>query len=615
MNKKGLVTVFTVAAFSVTLAALCACGETGGGTPPDDGKKTATISVSVSDSVYDGTAKAASVTVSPEDAGELTVVYKRSGTEVSECLNAGNYTVSVALVSETYEAESVEKTFTVSPKPIALSGIETTDRYADGSASVEYTGTPVLQGVIGGDDVTVSSCVLTAENADYGVSKKVNASVTLGGAAAGNYSLQATELTVNFYPVTADFKFLPVIEGGQVVGYTIAEYIGEGTETVVPDSFGGLPVSGILETCFCNNTALTKVTFSPGVAFSVAAFEGCTALNSVILSDIGFEFRPTFEDGQVVSFAAVGFGGTGASETVVIPSEVGGIPVTELGNHLFAGNSLVVSLKIPATVTKIGLALAQNATSLKKAVFEDREQSIAWGVDTFGAWTFAGSSVEEIEIGNGITEIPAVFATGASQLNSVTLGSDIAVIGSEAFKNCPSLSRIELPANLTEIKNDAFRSSGLQSIVIPARVTFIGTAVFQGCASLVTAEFVDREQTIVWGVDALGSWIFFECSSLREITVGDGITSLPAIFAPSAAVTVHLGKDVVQLGSESFPNSKSVTTLYLDSQAVLDGLDQYVYFENVTTLYLAEGLVATEYLAQNFTAGVAENGYTVYTRK
>ncbi len=608
MIKKGFITLLTAVVLGTTLTALCACGSDG-----NDGDA-AKISVTVVDSVYDGTAKEASVSVSPQDAGELTVVYKQNGTEVSECVNAGVYTVSVSLRSDTYEAQSVEKTFTISPKPITVSGITIEDKYADGSTSVDYTGTPELQGIISGDEVTITSFSLAAESANYGVHKNVNVTVVFGGSAAENYSLQESAFTVNFYPVTADFKFLPVIENEQAVAYTVAEFVGTGTEIIVPNSFGGLPVSEISENCFCGSASLTKVTFSPNVAVNVAAFEGCSALTSVILADIGFEFRPTFEDGEIVNFSAVGFGGMGAGETVAVPSSVGGAPVTELADHLFAGNGLVVSLTIPASVTKIGVALAQNATSLKNVFFEDREETIVWGADTFGSWTFVGSSVEKIEIGNGISEIPAIFATGAAQLSSVVLGSDIIVIGNEAFKNCTSLSQIALPDNLTDIRNDAFRSSGLQSITIPSKVTAVGTAVFQGCASLTEVVFEDREDTIVWAVDALGSWIFFECSALREITIGEGITSLPAIFAPSSAVTVSIGKDVAQLGSESFPNSKSVTTIYLDSQTILNALNTYVFFENVATVYLAEGLTVTEYLTQNFTAGETENGYTVYTK-
>ena len=70
MIKKGFITLLTAVVLGTTLTALCACGSDG-----NDGDA-AKISVTVVDSVYDGTAKEASVSVSPQDAGELTVVYK-----------------------------------------------------------------------------------------------------------------------------------------------------------------------------------------------------------------------------------------------------------------------------------------------------------------------------------------------------------------------------------------------------------------------------------------------------------------------------------------------------------------------------------------------------------
>ena len=619
-------------------------GDETGGDETGDELQSATITLSDLTFVYDGTSKTATATVTPQDAGTVSVEYYIGETKVTECVNAGEYTVRATLVSETHEAESVEETLTVSPKELTVGGIVATDKYADGSAAVQYTGTASLVGVVGEDEVTVSALALTADSAAYGIGKAVTAAGTLDGADAANYRLAAdTSLTVNIYPVQNGFCLLPTVEQGEATEYTVTTYRGDATAAIVPASLDGVPVTQLGDRASTDNAALTKVTVPADVDFGVAAFEGCTSLTSVILEAYGFEFRPNFAEGEIVSAAAVGYGGVGGDGgEVSVPASFGGAPVTELGAHLFAGNATVTDLTIPASVTTIGLALAQNATALETVTFEDRTQDIVWGMDTFGAWTFAGSSVQSIDLGDGLVTVPKIFATGAASLQTVTFGNAVASIGAEAFKNCISLGSVALPASLrtiegdafwgctaltmltfaegvTEIGNNAFRGcSLLASVVIPASVTNMGTAVFQDDVALTSVTFADRAQTVVFAVDALGSWMFFGCSALDTVVIGDGITALPAIFAPTAAAKVTLGKDVASLGSESFPREGTVTELTLDSAAIAQGLTAADVYDNafagVTTLRLADGVEASVYITTNFTEQSQADGYTVYSK-
>lgn len=597
-------------------------GDETGGDETGDELQSATITLSDLTFVYDGTSKTATATVTPQDAGTVSVEYYIGETKVTECVNAGEYTVRATLVSETHEAESVEETLTVSPKELTVGGIVATDKYADGNAAVQYTGTASLVGVVGEDEVTVSALALTADSAAYGIGKAVTAAGTLDGADAANYRLAAdTSLTVNIYPVQNGFCLLPAVEQGEATAYTVTSYGGDAAAAIVPASLDGVPVTQIADGAFKDNAALTKVTVPADVDFGVAAFEGCTSLTSVILEAYGFEFRPNFAEGEIVSAAAVGYGGVGGDGgEVSVPASFGGAPVTELGAHLFAGNATVTDLTIPASVTTIGLALAQNATALETVTFEDRTQDIVWGMDTFGAWTFAGSSVQSIDLGDGLVTVPKIFATGAASLQAVTFGNAVASIGAEAFKNCTSLGNVDLPASLQTIEADAFRDcTALSSVVIPASVTKMGTAVFQGDTSLTSVTFADRAQTVEFALgDLSGSWMFFGCTALDTVVIGDGITALPAIFAPTAAAKVTLGKDVASLGSESFPRAGTVTELTLDSAAIAQGLTAADVYDNafagVTTLRLADGVEASVYITTNFTEQSQADGYTVYSK-
>lgn len=367
-------------------------------------------------------------------------------------------------------------------------------------------------------------------------------------------------------------------------------------------------VTAIEGEAFRNCHALTKVTGYAALT-SIAGNAFQMDVNSFVLF-------PMVENDTIVSYLAKTFVGTTEAN---VPAYVGTTPVTNLENHLFAGNTAVTSITVPATVKVIGLALAQNASALQTVTFADRTSDIIWIYDTFGSWAFAGSSVKTIHIGKGLVTIPKIFATGAAQLSTVTIGEGNEFIGSEAFKDCTALQSIALANSLKTVEADAFRGSALTSVVIPANVTYMGTAVFQDCAALSSAEFLDRTATVTFQTGTFdGSWMFFGCNQLKTLKIGDGITALPNIFAPSAAETVYIGKDVVTVGSEWLPRGATVKTAYIESQAIANlftaanALDNA--FANVETVYLADGVTPSAYITATYPVTEVIEGYVLYKK-
>lgn len=91
----------------------------------------------------------------------------------------------------------------------------------------------------------------------------------------------------------------------------------------------------------------------------------------------------------------------------------------------------------------------------------------------FGQWKDADSrkrqSVTEIEIAEGIRNIPAYSFRDMLRLQSVELSVSLDVIGGAAFFRCRRLSSVRFPAksNLRMIGAHAFRKTGLESVSIP----------------------------------------------------------------------------------------------------------------------------------------------------
>lgn len=121
-------------------------------------------------------------------------------------------------------------------------------------------------------------------------------------------------------------------------------------------------------------------------------------------------------------------------------------------------------------------------------------------------------------------------------LTSVTLGGG--TIGTRAFAGCANLRSLDMGA-VTEIQNHAFRDCvSLESVYLPDSVNIVQTGIFLNCTALTS---VSLSSDIAWansmfaGCSALrdvelrpgsngviGSCAFEDCTSLEQITIGDG---------------------------------------------------------------------------------------------
>lgn len=98
---------------------------------------------------------------------------------------------------------------------------------------------------------------------------------------------------------------------------------------------------------------------------------------------------------------------------------------------------------------------------------------------------------------------------GCSSLTSVNLPENLKEIKFEAFSGCSSLTSIELPNSLTGIGEDAFSESGLTSVVIPKSVTKIGSYAFSNCADLKSVNFGK--------VRSIGKYAFSDCDKITTV--------------------------------------------------------------------------------------------------
>ena len=193
-----------------------------------------------------------------------------------------------------------------------------------------------------------------------------------------------------------------------------------------------------------------------------------------------------------------------ADGAVVIPAKIPpdtGKPVTTIGYGAFFSCSLLTSVTIPSSVTRI----------------ED------------AAFTYC-DGLKSVTIPVGVTSIGNGAFSYCSGLTSVAIPVGVTSIGGSAFYFCSGLTRVTIPSSVTSIGDVAFGDcSVLTSVTIPAGVTSIGSSAFQGCSGLTSV-------TIASSVTHIGDWAFASCSTLTRMYCVDDAPLLGASVFEGVAI-------------------------------------------------------------------------------
>ena len=339
---------------------------------------------------------------------------------------------------------------------------------------------------------------------------------------------------------------------------TITGYTGSAESLVIPSELGGKPVTEIGAMAFSYCSSLTKATIPEGVtsigeyAFSYCssltevtipksvtsmedrAFYECKALTTVhyggtqedwdaLKKNIGEENTPllnaniicAIQESNGFAYTVTGdeatiTGYTGSAKNIVIPSELGGKPVTAIGEKAFEGYKNIVNIYIPKTIKAIGEDAFRNATSnlIRFICYEGTENEWA-----------------NIAIQKGNSELnPREFDDVAwFRLYECNLSGDMVYQASDdaatLVRYFGSDSKVDIPAELggkpvTEIREFAFADySGLTKVTIPKSVSSIGQGAFAYCSSL-------TEVTIPKSVTSIEFFAFYDCGALTTVHYG-----------------------------------------------------------------------------------------------
>ena len=174
---------------------------------------------------------------------------------------------------------------------------------------------------------------------------------------------------------------------------------------------------------------------------------------------------------------------------LVIPSSIGGIPVTTIASGTFAGQNNLESVVISEGIEKIDAGAFSGCENLVSVTIPGSVKII--GTDVYddsnpalGAFAVC-STLENVELKDGTETIGVAAFQGCKALQSITIPKSVKKISAGAFGECTSLTNITLPDGVETIGDAAFACcENLKSITIPSIVTSIGNSAFAFCNNL-----------------------------------------------------------------------------------------------------------------------------------
>lgn len=264
--------------------------------------------------------------------------------------------------------------------------------------------------------------------------------------------------------------------------------------------------------------------------------------NTVTLSadDLIYEDFTYIISGEKVTIT--GYAGNGGS--VILPDEIDGCMVTEIGNSAFSECIKVKGIEFPESLERIG------SYAFYKSGLESLE--IPASIKEVGSYAFRDcerlSSVSFAENhSNGHTasiRVGAFYNDGA--LSEVRLSPNVERMEDSCFYDCRSLEELSLPRRLRSIGSNAFHGTYIGSITVPKSVESCGVSYgsgpFAGMPHLKEVIFEEgirkipdyicsmssniEKVTIPEGTEEIGREAFHSCSSLEKVVLPESISKI-----------------------------------------------------------------------------------------
>ena len=325
--------------------------------------------------------------------------------------------------------------------------------------------------------------------------------------------------------------------------------------------------------------------FSGVTAIAVTA--ACLSFAAFAETDTSGKFVYEVLDDDTVCIT----GYTGTDENLVIPNTIDDMPVTMIGERALS-NADFITVKIPDTVTTIGVFAFGGCISLTKVEIPDSVTTIEGGAFRYCY------SLDGIELPDGLTTIEYNAFDNCTSLSKIEIPDSVTHIGDGAFSVCTSLASITVSKNnpnYASIEGVLFNKDVSLLIQYPCGSTVAKYAIPNGVATIRANSFGSStylEEVVIpdsvkeIGLNSTGGLAAFsDCAALTTITVDEknaNYSSVGGVLLDKSGTTLIQYPTGRKAAEYTVPDN--ITTI--EGNALCDGtyLEKIVFSDSVTTI-------------------------------
>ena len=318
----------------------------------------------------------------------------------------------------------------------------------------------------------------------------------------------------------------------------------------------------------------------------------------------------------------------GVAASVITPTKLGGISVTQIGSYTFLENLNITSVTISEGVTQLGDEKYSGGSELFGNVFEYCENlttvNLPATLQKLGSYSFigcpslanitvaSGNTIFMVDNGilfsdsdtNGTFDVLELYPAAKSNLTTYTVPSNIVTISDYAFDLNESLTSITLPSSLRTCDTGVANLPNLTTVSVANGIEAIGG--FTNCPKLVNVSLPNSVTQYGWRAFAF-------CEKLTNIVHPANIQVFDdECFVATGLSSVTLPASVNYFGLGAFGLCFNLTSINVDiANTYYKSIDGVLFSKDEKTLHMYPvGKTATRYTVPDEVEVIFSNAFT-----
>ena len=346
-------------------------------------------------------------------------------------------------------------------------------------------------------------------------------------------------------------------------------------------------------------SGLTSAVLPEGMTeLASSAFSGCSKLASVTLPE------------SLTSIGSSAFSGCSALTHIVLPKNL-----TSLGNSAFYNCTALTRIDLHAqnladlaSENKLFYNAGKNGSGITFNVYSTATRIPAYLFYPTSSTSYSPNLTSVCFAENSVcTEIGQYAFQSCATLQNAVFAEGLTTIGSYAFSGCGGLTALNLPNSLTTVGAYAFNlCRGITAVSVSSMKEWCEISFANGSANplsygakLYTGGQEVTDLYIPYGVTAIGSYAFYNCSALTGATLPFTLTSIGdgAFYNCAGITSVNIPAAVSYIGTNAFYGCTGLSALWVEDGNSHYSTDLYGVLFNSDGTQL---LLAPQYLSGHY---------------